>query len=565
MLAVGYRNLVQTRGMWANRLLIAISWAIAVQGCLVPPAISSGRTTERVAQSLIWNGDAVKNGFESGIAWCEDKLDCSASAELDPANGHGDGTAVHLSAKKSHRNSFSWLWSGKTATQGLDSTQYKVLDFWMRWKTNTPDNAPPAGLFRVSLQGPGGAIGSGVDVRYCTGPGDKDQWHRVVVPIEMLHAGGSSDFNPSNVLGINLYVADMGPQDFDLYLDDIGLGNLDEQSLAQLCRPHDTDPGSAERRVLWDGDGADSLPSGQGWATCRDTSTCTARVASIAAVGTNGSHGVHFAVHGSNGVDMGWAWNGLLTPHGTNLSAYQILTFRIKIEAQSPALLPPPGRFYVAVGDKHSLGTQPRLVEFCKPGFVNGQWHEVRVPLRELLEEAAPQFDPTNAISLWLSSSSLDSRKFDIYLDDIALEKSRPEDVSLTCKFPVVDVETLPNLPTYSCSDADAHPAPAGVIPPGWLSPSFVSRTLSDADSSPKSPLSTCRTNANMANPRLAGKLTIKFVVAPDGKVTEATPVCTSLPEPTVVECVRSAVMALEFPKSQKGGGPLHATWRLMP
>jgi hypothetical protein len=66
-------------------------------------------------------------------------------------------------------------------------------------------------------------------------------------------------------------------------------------------------------------------------------------------------------------------------------------------------------------------------------------------------------------------------------------------------------------------------------------------------------------------HPRLAGKATIKYFVGPDGRVAEATPVCTSLPEPTVVECLLNAMKSLEFPQSQMGAGPLYATWRLMP
>ena len=61
------------------------------------------------------------------------------------------------------------------------------------------------------------------------------------------------------------------------------------------------------------------------------------------------------------------------------------------------------------------------------------------------------------------------------------------------------------------------------------------------------------------ASPKLAGKLSVTFVIGADGKVTGATVEKTELPAP-LVECVRGLALKFEFPPP-KGGGVVKVTY----
>ena len=55
-------------------------------------------------------------------------------------------------------------------------------------------------------------------------------------------------------------------------------------------------------------------------------------------------------------------------------------------------------------------------------------------------------------------------------------------------------------------------------------------------------------------DPSLAGKITIKFVIAKDGSVSSASVKATTMNNPAVEECVVGRFMRMEFPQP-KGGG----------
>ena len=55
-------------------------------------------------------------------------------------------------------------------------------------------------------------------------------------------------------------------------------------------------------------------------------------------------------------------------------------------------------------------------------------------------------------------------------------------------------------------------------------------------------------------NPKLFGKLVVKFVIAKDGSVSNATTKASTLKNPIVEKCVNARFMRMRFPKP-KGGG----------
>jgi len=61
-----------------------------------------------------------------------------------------------------------------------------------------------------------------------------------------------------------------------------------------------------------------------------------------------------------------------------------------------------------------------------------------------------------------------------------------------------------------------------------------------------------CYEDALTADPALTGKMTVRFVIAPDGKVSEAAAPMNELP-PSVGDCVTEAVKSFVFPKPAGG------------
>lgn len=529
----------------------------------VKPPSSSLSKVDIGTSKVFWNGDDVKTGFEIGRAVCHDDVECTASSEVRPGLGRHNSVALHLHAKKIHNALLGFNWSSTDGTSAVDSTPFNALAFWVRWKTKAPNNAIPTGAITVTLHSPG-AINHIGAVEPCTEPAADGQWHRVLMPMTGKRGNGSG-FDPARIIGISFCVADSVPQDFDIDVDDVSFENLSDEGLQQLCQLDGPPIEDSKRKVLWNGDTGKNARLGNGWASCQDPGSCNASVAQEPAVGTNFNNAVHFAVDGRGIVPLGWAWNGILSRRGSDISRFDILTFRMRVQSGSPEQAPLPGRFTVSLAGKHSRYSRSVLLEFCTPNFTDGQWHDIRIPLRELYDGTGKDFDPTQALSLLLTPSALDRRKFDLYVDDIAVEEARPEDENHTCLPPKIDVEAVAPLSTYTCTEADAHPAPVDVIPKGQLSPSLVSRTLSDFGSGVNSAPNKCIGSAMQQNPRLVGKVTIKFSVAPDGKVLEATPVCTSLPAPKTVDCLRDAVLGLSFPASALGAKSQRMTWRVVP
>ena len=55
-------------------------------------------------------------------------------------------------------------------------------------------------------------------------------------------------------------------------------------------------------------------------------------------------------------------------------------------------------------------------------------------------------------------------------------------------------------------------------------------------------------------HPELAGRVTMRFVIGPDGTVTEATIADDALGDPTVLRCFQGIVGRMRFPAPEEGG-----------
>jgi hypothetical protein len=177
---------------------------------------------------------------------------------------------------------------------------------------------------------------------------------------------------------------------------------------------------AGSRLVLWDGDGAG--PVAKGWDACDPKAGCS-KVGSASGVGTNGSTGIRLHGEGPGFLGMGWNLFGWYPENaGYDMTPYSHLTFQIRVEAKSPETAPEPGSVGVLLGcsgNKKDSATVP-LEKYAK-GFGDGKWHKVLIPVSAFTKGAG--FDAQSFWEFRLATWSASPRNFDIYIDDIALEK----------------------------------------------------------------------------------------------------------------------------------------------
>jgi hypothetical protein len=177
------------------------------------------------------------------------------------------------------------------------------------------------------------------------------------------------------------------------------------------------------RMVVWDGDEVGT--GAQPWESCDQKPTCQSKVTVEEGAGINGSKAVKFHGEGAGWIGMGWNLFGWYPPNaGADLGPYTQLTFQIRVDAKSDGAVPNIG--YVAVllgcsGNKFDSADAP-IERFAK-NYIDGKWHKVVIPISTFLKGKGAKFDMHSFWEFRLSNWSGTSRKFDIYIDDIAAEK----------------------------------------------------------------------------------------------------------------------------------------------
>jgi hypothetical protein len=94
-----------------------------------------------------------------------------------------------------------------------------------------------------------------------------------------------------------------------------------------------------------------------------------------------------------------------------------------------------------------------------------------------------------------------------------------------------------------------ASQAASPAAPNGRLPPAIIQKVIRASYAKMRA----CYEEGLKRTENLGGKVTTRFVIARDGSVTSHTMVCTSLPDPTVVNCVGQQFRTLRFPKPEAG------------
>ncbi len=180
-------------------------------------------------------------------------------------------------------------------------------------------------------------------------------------------------------------------------------------------------PGS--RLVLWDGDGAGA--GAQGWDACDPKAGCS-KVGPAPGGGVGGTTGLKLHGDGPAYLGMGWNLFGWYPENaGYDMTPYSHLTFQIRVEAKSPADGPDPTSVNVVLGCSHNKKDSATVpLQRYEKGFADGKWHKVAIPVAQFTKgRVGAAFDAQSFWELRIATWSATPRHFDIYLDDIALEK----------------------------------------------------------------------------------------------------------------------------------------------
>jgi hypothetical protein len=180
---------------------------------------------------------------------------------------------------------------------------------------------------------------------------------------------------------------------------------------------------SGSRQVVWDGEGAGA--GAQGWDSCADAKVGCSKVGTAPGVGINGSTAIKLHGDGTGFLGMGWNLFGWYPENaGIDMTPYSHLTFQIRVEGKSPEVAVDPASVGVLLGcsgNKNDSATVP--VERYAKGFADGQWHKVEIPISAFTKGPGAKFDPQSFWEFRIATWSAAPRHFDIFIDDIALEK----------------------------------------------------------------------------------------------------------------------------------------------
>jgi hypothetical protein len=165
------------------------------------------------------------------------------------------------------------------------------------------------------------------------------------------------------------------------------------------------------------------MGGGKGWADCQDKSSCKVAVDSKANVGRAGTAGVEFTARGKQWMGFGWNWFGWWpADSGTDASKYEKLRFWMKITVEPGKKKPSAEAWTVALTGSSKGGkdmTESVHLNDYVQGFVDGEWHEIAVPLQELRHGKGATFDASKTWEIDIGAWSEDECEYKIAVDDI--------------------------------------------------------------------------------------------------------------------------------------------------
>ncbi len=188
-----------------------------------------------------------------------------------------------------------------------------------------------------------------------------------------------------------------------------------------------TAPPPKDKLMLWDGD--DST-QGKSWSDCsKKDAGCKAVVASKSDAGRRGA-GLTFHVEGPDWAGFGWNWHGFYPDNaGTDISSYKALSFWIRVDAPAKEKAPDLAGLKVSLsasGHGKKATAEVGINEYAEQ-LLDGQWHEIVIPLSEFFKDQGQEFDPKSAWEFRIGTYASTPRNFSLYIDEIGFDNRAPE------------------------------------------------------------------------------------------------------------------------------------------
>lgn len=174
--------------------------------------------------------------------------------------------------------------------------------------------------------------------------------------------------------------------------------------------------------MIWDGEDADA--QARGWAACEEKESCLAQLTVKPGAGRNGSTGLELAAKGKKWIGFGWNWFGWWPNNaGTDISTYKSLRFWLKVSAEPGKKKPPQDTLRVSLRGSSKGGkdaTASVAVADFAPAFLDGEWHEVVMPLEPLLRGDGETFDNAKAWELDVGAWTMEECEYTLAIDEVA-------------------------------------------------------------------------------------------------------------------------------------------------
>lgn len=227
--------------------------------------------------------------------------------------------------------------------------------------------------------------------------------------------------------------------------------------------------------LVWDGDKQGG--NAKEWANCNLKSGCKSTVTAAPGEGVNKTVGLQWHAEGKDWKGFGWNWYGFWPENaGLDISKKKNLTFWVRLRVDDPAKAPTLKDITVALAGSNKANAETDQVSLAAyvDNLSDGQWHEVEVPIHDLLKGKGKNFDLTKTWEFRLGEYGVSDRNFTVFIDNIGFddraiqglislpEKREPaplagEVIALTGKIDLKAAGTSVSPYIYAVSHGDAE------------------------------------------------------------------------------------------------------------
>jgi hypothetical protein len=175
--------------------------------------------------------------------------------------------------------------------------------------------------------------------------------------------------------------------------------------------------------LVWDGEKHGG--NAKEWANCNLKDACKSSSKATPGVGVNGSVGLQWHAEGKDWKGMGWNWLGFWPEDGgTDVSQFKNLSFWLRLQVDDPKQAPDlkDVKVGLASSTKGKAETESVPLISYADSLADGKWHEIVVPLSDLLKGKGKDFDLTKAWEFRLGEYSMTPHRFTVLVDNIGFD-----------------------------------------------------------------------------------------------------------------------------------------------